>query len=396
MVNRLFVEKKDGAPAKALVAELKSVLGIKVKSCRKLLRYDIEGLDDNTLKKASHTIFCEPPVDYLYNEYKPKGDMLVVEYLDGQYDQRADSAMQCVQLSTGGIRPQVKCATIYDFVGLTKDEFNKVKSYLVNPVDSREGTTELPTKLARAITPLKKMRVEVEGFIERDEKSLREYYESFGFAMTLKDLQFVQSYFRGLNRQPTLTELKVIDTYWSDHCRHTTFATELKEVKFDTPNYHIENTFKKYNALRAELYFNRKDKYVCLMDLATIAVKHAKKMGKLDNLDESDEINACSVVVPVDVDGKIEEWLIMFKNETHNHPTEIEPFGGAATCLGGAIRDPLSGRTYVYQAMRVTGAGNPLQPIESTMKGKLPQRVLTRTALSGFSSYGNQDRKSVV
>ena len=391
MVNRLFVEKKDGAPAKALVQEIKNMFGFEPSACRKLLRYDVEGLSDELLDRAATTIFSEPPVDYLYKTAPElSGRILIVEYLDGQYDQRADSAMQCAQLLSGGVRPTVRCATVYSFEGLTDELFDKIKGYLINPVDSREGSDAMPETLKRAETPKTAMRVPVEGFTEMDEKALKKYFDGFGFAMTFKDLLFVQKYFRKVKREPTFTELKVVDTYWSDHCRHTTFATELEDVKIISENPHIAETFKKYKTLFADLYQTRPDKYVCLMDLATIAVKELKRKGYLDNLDESDEINACSVVVPVDCDGKVEEWLIMFKNETHNHPTEIEPFGGAATCLGGAIRDPLSGRTYVYQAMRVTGAGSPLVPISETMPGKLPQRVLTKTALNGFSSYGNQ------
>ena len=314
----------------------------------------------------------------------------MTEYLEGQFDQRADSASQCVQFLTGGVRPLIKCANVYYLGDVTDEEFTKIKNYLINPVDSKEGSMELPTSLESRKEVPSKMRIELDGFIDLDETALKKYFDENGFAMTFEDLKFVQDYFRSEKRNPTLTEIKVIDTYWSDHCRHTTFSTELKSIKVISNNDNIQKALDNYKELFAKYYGGREDKYYSLMNVATIAVKALRAEGYLDNLDESDEINACSVVVNVDVDGKDEEWLIMFKNETHNHPTEIEPFGGAATCLGGAIRDPLSGRTYVYQAMRVTGAGNPLEEYKDTLKGKLPQRVLTKTALAGFSSYGNQ------
>ncbi|NCA67346.1 MAG: phosphoribosylformylglycinamidine synthase, partial [Clostridia bacterium] len=394
MVNRIFVEKQSNYDndAKKLRSELKSVLGIDCLNVRKILRYDIEGIDADILAKAERTIFSEPTVDTTYKnlDFLKGKQMVIVEYHDGQYDQRADSAAQCVQFLQSGVRPLVSCATVYVFEKLTPVQLEKVKKYLINPVDSKEGSLSIPDTLIKTRTVADKMRIEVEGFIGLDNKALKAYYESFGFAMNFEDIVFVQQYFAKMKRNPTYTELKVIDTYWSDHCRHTTFLTELKEVKIHSVNPHIEASFKAYRELFAELYKDREDKYICLMDIATIAAKKLRKEGYLNNLDESEEINACSVLVNVDNDGVGEDWLIMFKNETHNHPTEIEPYGGAATCLGGAIRDPLSGRSYVYQAMRITGAGNPNERYEDTIEGKLPQKMLTKTALAGFSSYGNQ------
>lgn len=394
MVNRIYVEKieKFDSATKKLKSDIKHLLGFECKNVRRILRYDVEGLDEKTLQSAKNSIFSEPTVDKIYDEIQglESKQVLVVEYLDGQYDQRADSASQCVQLLTAGTRPNVRCATVYVFENLSEEQFEAIKKYLINPVDSKEGSMTLPETLERQSAKAQKMRVEMDGFIDMDKDKLKEFYGEFGFAMNFEDISFVQDYFISQKRNPTLTEIKVIDTYWSDHCRHTTFATEIKNVKILSDNPHIEESFKLYQDKFAELYKNRDDKYPCLMDIATIAVKSLKKDGYLKTLDQSEEINACSVVVTVDNGGVDEDWLIMFKNETHNHPTEIEPFGGAATCLGGAIRDPLSGRSYVYQAMRVTGAGNPLESHKNTMTGKLPQRVLTKTALAGFSSYGNQ------
>ncbi len=394
MVERIFVEKqaKYANEANKLKSELKNVLGIDCSYVRKILRYDIEGVDKLILEKAESTIFSEPTVDTVYKniDYLQDKQLVVVEFLDGQYDQRADSAAQCVQLLTAGIRPLVACAAVYVFDGLKEDELKRIKKYLINPVDSKEGGMSIPSTLKKQRAQENKMRIEVQGFVDLDRGALRSYYQDFGFAMNFEDIVFVQDYFKKAQRNPSYTELKVIDTYWSDHCRHTTFLTELKDIKIHSANPRIEEAFRAYRAIFAELYKDREDKYTCLMDIATIAAKKLRKEGFLDNLDESEEINACSVVVKVDNDCVDEDWLIMFKNETHNHPTEIEPFGGAATCLGGAIRDPLSGRAYVYQAMRITGAGNPLEPYEATIEGKLPQRMLTKTALAGFSSYGNQ------
>ncbi|MDD4839886.1 MAG: phosphoribosylformylglycinamidine synthase [Clostridia bacterium] len=394
MVNRIYVEKLkqfDSATGK-IRNDIKHLLGIECDYLRRILRYDVEGIDECTLASARVSIFSEPTVDITYDNLKEfeNKQILVVEYLDGQYDQRADSAAQCVQLLTAGIRPLVRCATVFIFENLSDEQFAQIKKYLINPVDSKEGTILLPGTLKRDETILQKMRIDMDGFIDMDKAKLKDFYSGFGFAMNFEDISFVQDYFTSQKRNPTLTELKVIDTYWSDHCRHTTFLTEIKSVKVESDNPHIEKSLELYREKFGELYSNRPEKYPCLMDIATLAVKQLRKEGYLRNLDESEEINACSVVVAVDNGGENEDWLIMFKNETHNHPTEIEPFGGAATCLGGAIRDPLSGRSYVYQAMRITGAGNPLESHKSTLSGKLPQRVLTKTALAGFSSYGNQ------
>lgn len=394
MVERIFVEKKEefDIASKKICSDLKELLKIDLKFFKRVLRYDVEGLAGKNLETAKISIFSEPTVDNLLSnleKYQGK-QFIVVEYLDGQYDQRADSAAQCVQLLTAGVRPEVKCATVYIFDKLTSSELEKIKKFLINPVDSKEGSNELPKTLKRISAPQNKMRIEESGFIDLSETEIKAFHQSVGFAMSFQDLVFVQDYFKSQKRNPTKTELKVIDTYWSDHCRHTTFLTEIKNVQFLTENPHIKEAFENYEKLFKEMHGGNKKKYPCLMDIATIGAKKLRKEGYLQTLDVSDEINACSVEVKIDNDGEIEDWLIMFKNETHNHPTEIEPFGGAATCLGGAIRDPLSGRAYVYQAMRITGAGNPLEKIEDTLHGKLPQRVLTKTALSGFSSYGNQ------
>ena len=393
MVKRIFVEKKEGynVSAKKTTADIKNVVGINVDEVREFIRYDIEDLDEEVYAKAKTTIFSEQPVDNLYEELPDlKGyKLLVVEYLPGQYDQRADSAMQCVQLLSMAKRPLIKCAKLYAIKGADEKGFEKIKKYIINPVESREGSMEIPATLEQEVQLNLTVPV-IEGFIDMSDDEIAEYHKKTGFAMSKEDLAFVRDYFKGEKRNPTESEIKVIDTYWSDHCRHTTFATELTDIKIDSNNPHVQKALDLYRGLYEEFNSKREDKYPCLMDIATIAVKKLKKEGKLDNLDVSDEINACSVEVDVDVDGKPQKWLIMFKNETHNHPTEIEPFGGAATCLGGAIRDPLSGRTYVYQAMRVTGSGDPTQDISTTLKGKLPQRVITKTAAAGYSSYGNQ------
>lgn len=393
MVKRIFVEKKEGynVSAKKTTADIKNVVGINVDEVREFIRYDIEDLDEEVYAKAKTTIFSEQPVDNLYEELPDlKGyKLLVVEYLPGQYDQRADSAMQCVQLLSMAKRPLIKCAKLYAIKGADDKGFEKIKKYIINPVESREGSMEIPATLEQEVQLNLTVPV-IEGFIDMSDEEIAEYHKKTGFAMSKEDLAFVRDYFKGEKRNPTESEIKVIDTYWSDHCRHTTFATELTDIKIDSNNPHVQKALDLYRDLYEEFNSKREDKYPCLMDIATIAVKKLKKEGKLDNLDVSDEINACSVEVEVDVDGKPQKWLIMFKNETHNHPTEIEPFGGAATCLGGAIRDPLSGRTYVYQAMRVTGSGDPTQDISTTLKGKLPQRVITKTAAAGYSSYGNQ------
>ncbi len=394
MINRVFVEKKNGYNVAELkvASDIRTVLGVDVVDVKMFIRYDVEGASSEVMAKARGIIFSENPVDNIYDNTMPKLDgyrLLVVEFLPGQYDQRADSCMQCVQLLTMQDRPIVKCATVYAVKGVSEPDFDKIKGYIINPVESREGSESIPKTLVQETMAVGDVPV-IDGFIKMNDKVIAAYHASTGFAMSLEDLTFVRDFFIAEKRDPSETELKVIDTYWSDHCRHTTFATEITSVKVNSNNPHIAKAVAAYDALFDKFNGKRADKYKCLMDIATICVKQLKSEGLLDNLDTSDEINACSIVVNVDVDGVDEEWLIMFKNETHNHPTEIEPFGGAATCLGGAIRDPLSGRTYVYQAMRVTGSGDPRVKFCDTLKGKLPQRVISKTAASGYSSYGNQ------
>ena len=392
MIYRIFVEKKDNVQARKEASDVKTLLNIQTEDFRLVLRYDLEGLTGEELNAAIPSVFSEPPVDYVYLENLeiPNGyKAFAVSYLTGQYDQRADSAAQCVQLLTRKARPLVKCAKIYMIKGVTDDELTAIKKHIINPVESEEVGFEKPETLVRAAAEGAPV-ANVDGFIEMSNEEITAYHSSVGFAMSALDLAFVRDYFKGEKRNPTETELKVIDTYWSDHCRHTTFATELKNVKITSKNTGIQKAYHLYEELYQELNGARPDKYPCLMDLATIAAKKLKKDGILDNLDISDEINACSIQIEAELDGKKEQYLVMFKNETHNHPTEIEPFGGAATCLGGAIRDPLSGRTYVYQAMRVTGASDPRESLEDTLKGKLPQRAITQRAAAGFSSYGNQ------
>ena len=388
MVYRVFVEKKDDKFSKALIAEIADMLGEKIDALRILLRYDVEGISEDEFKASVINVFSEPPVDNAYIGDFSVGDgykVFAIGLLEGQYDQRADSAAQCIQLLTQKEKPLVKCATVYAVKGDVN--LDKIKRHLINPVESEEVTLNKFETLKREKMDTVDV-AEVAHFIDMTKDELIKYHAENGFAMSLADIEFVQSYFKGEKRNPTETEIKVIDTYWSDHCRHTTFLTHLTDVKIDSENKNISKAYDRYMSLHSELYKGRTDKYPCLMDVATIAVKELKKAGKLKDLDESEEINACSIVVPVTVDGKTEDYLVMFKNETHNHPTEIEPFGGAATCLGGAIRDPLSGRTYVYSAMRITGAASPHE--KETLKGKLPQRVLTKVAAKGFSSYGNQ------
>ncbi len=392
MIYRIFVEKKDNVQARKEQADIQTLLGIKAEDFRLLLRYDVEGLTEEELSAAIPSVFSEPPVDNVYLESVeiPNGyKAFAVSYLTGQYDQRADSAAQCVQLLTRKARPNVKCARVYLVKGVTDEQLASIKKHIINPVESEEVGFEKPETLVFAAVEGAPV-CDVDGFIDMTDDEIGAYHKNVGFAMSAADLAFVRDYFRSEKRNPTETELKVIDTYWSDHCRHTTFATELKNVKVNSENTTIEKAYHLYEELYQELNGKRADKYPCLMDLATIAAKKLKKDGKLDNLDISDEINACSIEIEAEIDGKKERYLVMFKNETHNHPTEIEPFGGAATCLGGAIRDPLSGRTYVYQAMRITGASDPRESLEDTMKGKLPQRVITQRAAAGFSSYGNQ------
>lgn len=398
-VKRVYVEKRPefAVQAKELQHEAKSYLGIQtITGIRVLNRYDIENLSDETFETACNGIFSEPPVDILYREEFPMKEgsrVFSVEFLPGQFDQRADSAVQCVQFIKEDETPVIKTATTYVIEGeITDAEFEAIKSHCINPVDSRETGMDKPETLVTVFEEPEDVKV-FEGFKDMPETELKALYDSLGLAMTFKDFLHIQEYFKGEeDRDPTMTEIRVLDTYWSDHCRHTTFSTELKEVTFEDGDYKepLVKTYERYLEDRSEIFKGREDKFVCLMDLALMAMRKLKKEGKLNDQEESDEINACSIVVPVVVDGKEEEWLVNFKNETHNHPTEIEPFGGAATCLGGAIRDPLSGRTYVYQAMRVTGAADPTTSVKDTMKGKLPQKKLVTEAAHGYSSYGNQ------
>ncbi|MGI6011828.1 MAG: phosphoribosylformylglycinamidine synthase [Ruminococcus sp.] len=399
MVRRVYVEKKPdyGVQAKELSHEISSYLGIKgVEKVRVLIRYDVENISDEVFEKACHSVFSEPPVDVLYRENFEMAEgarVFSVEYLPGQFDQRADSAVQCIQFLKEDEKPIIRSATTYVLEGaITDEEFAAVKNHCINPVDSRETDMVKPDTLVTVFDEPAEVKI-FDGFTNMDEAQLRELYQSLNLAMTFKDFLHIHRYFCGEEkRDPTMTEIRVLDTYWSDHCRHTTFSTELTKVEFKDGDYKepIVRTYQRYLADRAEIFKGRDDKFVCLMDLALMAMRKLKAEGKLEDQEESEEINACSIVVPVDVDGVEEEWLINFKNETHNHPTEIEPFGGAATCLGGAIRDPLSGRTYVYQAMRVTGAADPTVSVKDTMKGKLPQKKLVRSAAHGYSSYGNQ------
>ena len=397
-VRRIYVEKKEDYAVKAaeLHDEMKNYLGIEADKVRVLIRYDIENVSDATYQNAKITVFSEPPVDMVYEESFPKNDddfVFSVEYLPGQFDQRADSAEQCVKLLNENEEPVIKSATTYVISGtLTDEQKQAIVKHCVNPVDSRLTDEQKPETLVTHFDEPADVAI-IDGFKDMAEPDLRKLYDSLGLAMTFNDFRHIQNYFHGEeHRNPTMTEIRVLDTYWSDHCRHTTFATELKNITFDDGFYRplIENAFNNYLADHREQYTGRSDKYVSLMDIGTLAAKRIRKAGKLEDQEVSDEINACSIVVPIEVDGKIEEWLVNFKNETHNHPTEIEPFGGAATCLGGCIRDPLSGRTYVYQAMRVTGAADPTKPLNETLAGKLPQRKIVTTAAQGYSSYGNQ------
>ncbi|WP_138302702.1 MULTISPECIES: phosphoribosylformylglycinamidine synthase [Eubacteriales] len=398
-VKRVYVEKKPeyAVQAKDLFHEIKSYLGISaLTGVRVLIRYDVENISEETFEKACRGVFAEPPVDILYKETFPAAEgarIFSVEFLPGQFDQRADSAVQCVQFIKEDEKPVIRTATTYVIEGqLTDEQFEAVKHHCINPVDSRETGMEKPETLVTKFDEPADVII-FDGFKDLEEEKLRELYDSLGLAMTFKDFQHIQNYFKGEeDRDPSMTEIRVLDTYWSDHCRHTTFSTELKDITFGEGDYRkpIEDTYRQYAADHEEIFKGRDDKFICLMDLALMAMRKLKREGKLEDQEESDEINACSIVVPVTVDGVEEEWLVNFKNETHNHPTEIEPFGGAATCLGGAIRDPLSGRTYVYQAMRVTGAADPTVSVKDTMKGKLPQKKLVREAAHGYSSYGNQ------
>lgn len=398
-VKRVYVEKKPeyAVKAKELFEEMTEYLDLDIEKVRVLIRYDVENVSDKTYERALKTVFSEPPVDYVYETTFPveAGDRVFsVEALPGQFDQRADSAEQCVKLLNEKEEAVIRCATTYVITGRISDvEFDKIKAYCINPVDSRETDDKrIPETLIQQFEEPADVEI-FDGFKDMPENSLKELYDSLGLAMTFKDFLHIQNYFKNEeNRDPSVTEIRVLDTYWSDHCRHTTFATELTNVTFEDGFYRkpIEDTYNQYLADREILYKGRDDKFVCLMDIALMAMKKLRAEGKLQEMEVSDEINACSIEVPVAIDGEEVMYLIQFKNETHNHPTEIEPFGGAATCLGGCIRDPLSGRSYVYQAMRVTGAADPTKALSETLEGKLPQRKLVTTAAQGYSSYGNQ------
>ncbi len=403
-VRRIYVEKKAPYAVKAaeLKGDLKNYLGLdNVEAVREFIRYDVENISDEIFAKACKTVFSEPPVDDLYEEnieIPANGHVFSVEYLPGQFDQRADSAVQCVQFLKEDENPIIKTAVTYMIIGdISEEEFAKIKAYCINPVDSRETDMVKPDTLVTEFEEPADVAV-FDGFTAMNGDALKALYDSLGLAMTFKDFLHIQNYFvTDEERDPSMTEIRVLDTYWSDHCRHTTFSTELKDIEFGEGYYRtpIETSYQSYLDTRADIFAGRSDKFVCLMDLATMAMRKLKKDGKLEDMEQSDEINACSVVVPVEMEYEngekvTEEWLVFFKNETHNHPTEIEPFGGAATCLGGAIRDPLSGRGYVYQAMRVTGAADPTVPVADTLKGKLSQKKLVRGAANGYSSYGNQ------
>ena len=397
-VRRVYVEKKPAfaVTAKELKHEVKHYLNItSVTGIRVLVRYDVENVSEETYQKALLSVFSEPPVDDIYEEHFEMGNAKAfsVEFLPGQFDQRADSAEQCMKLLNENEEPIIRTAITYVVEGdVTEEQLEAIKNHVINPVDSRETGLAKPETLVQEFDEPEDVMI-FDGFADMPQDKLKELYDSLNLAMTFKDFLHIQNYFKNEEkRDPSMTEIRVLDTYWSDHCRHTTFSTELKNVTFQDGYYQkpMQDTYDDYLATHKELYKGRDDKFVCLMDLALLAMKRLKKEGKLQDQEESDEINACSIVVPVEVDGQVEEWLVNFKNETHNHPTEIEPFGGAATCLGGAIRDPLSGRTYVYQAMRVTGAADPTVSVKDTIPGKLPQKKLVREAAHGYSSYGNQ------
>ena len=402
-VKRIYVEKKEPYAVRAgeLKQEIKKYLDIKtLEEVRVLVRYDVEALSEDVYKKALVTVFSEPPVDNVYEgsfEKNEKDRVFSVEYLPGQFDQRADSAEQCVKLLNEKEEPIIRSATTYVLSGdISEEDFERIKAYCINPVDSRETDETVPETLVQKFDEPADVKI-FDGFKDMPEAELKTLYDSLGLAMTFKDFLHIQNYFHGEeNRDPSMTEIRVLDTYWSDHCRHTTFQTELKNISFEDGDYKkpIEDTYKAYKETHDEMYKGRDDKFVCLMDIALLAMKKLREEGKLDDMEVSDEINACSIVVPVDIDHgngpETEEWLVFFKNETHNHPTEIKPFGGAAPCLGGAIRDPLSGRGYVYQAMRVTGAADPTKSLRDTLEGKLAQRKIVTGAAKGYSSYGNQ------
>ncbi len=392
-VYRVYVEKKApfAVEAQGVLSDIRSSLGIHSASCVRILnRYDVEDISKEDFELAKGTIFSEPQVDDVYDElpsFAAEDRVFAVQFLPGQFDQRADSAVQCIQLATQHERPTVASAKVYVISGVSDEELARIKAHLINPVESMEASMELPKTLHTPFDVPADVAV-LEGFCELDQQGLQEFIDQYGLAMDLGDITFCQKYFKETEkRTPTITEIRMIDTYWSDHCRHTTFSTNIEQVDIESD--YVKDAYNEYLELRKTLHAG-KNKPMTLMDLATIGAKALKKKGLLSALDESEEINACSVKIKVDIDGKEEEWLLQFKNETHNHPTEIEPFGGAATCLGGAIRDPLSGRAYIYQAMRVTGAGDPLTPFEQTIKGKLPQKKIVTTAAAGYSSYGNQ------
>lgn len=389
MVYRIFVEKKKelAHEANALLSDAKTLLGIsRLEDVRIINRYDAENISEELFDYAKKTVFSEPQLDILSDNPDLGGAyVFAVEYLPGQFDQRADSASQCIQIISQGERPLIRTAKVYVLYGaLTEDDIKEIKKYVINPVEAREASLEKPETLNIKYDIPTEVKT-LDGFTKLNRAGLEEFVKSYGLAMDADDIAFCQQYFISEHRDPTITEIRMIDTYWSDHCRHTTFLTVIDNVTFEDEL--LQSAYQEYLNVRREL---GRTKPICLMDLATVAVKYLKKYGKLDKLDESEEINACTVKINVDVDGVSEPWLLLFKNETHNHPTEIEPFGGAATCIGGAIRDPLSGRSYVYGAMRVTGAADPLKPVSETIKGKLPQRKIVTTAAAGYSSYGNQ------
>ena len=389
MVFRIFVEKREGLAneAKAVLSEIRNLLGMNgVTNVRLFNRYDVENIAEDLFADAVNSVFSEPQLDIVTKELPTNGDaVFAVEYLPGQFDQRADSAAQCIQIISCGERPTIRTARVYVLEGdFTAEELVEIKKYVINPVEAREASLELPETLAVQYDIPTEVAT-LDGFIDLDEAGLGEFVKTYGLAMDIDDIRFCRDYFRTENRNPTITEIRMIDTYWSDHCRHTTFLTTIDKVTFEDKL--LEETYNEYVATRAAL---GRTKPQNLMDIATLAVRYLKKNGHLDKLDESEEINACTVKMDVEVDGVKEPWLLLFKNETHNHPTEIEPFGGAATCIGGAIRDPLSGRSYVYAAMRVTGGADPTKPVSETIKGKLPQRKIVTTAAAGYSSYGNQ------
>ena len=388
MVYRIFVEKKPGLDheARALLADIRTFLGVTALTGLRILnRYDVENITPELFDYSVKTILSEPQLDIVTNELPQGGVVFAVEYLPGQFDQRADSAAQCIQILSQGERPLVKSARVYQLIGdLAADEVAAIKKYLINPVESREASLE-PFETLAMTYDIPDHVATLDGFRELDEDALVNMVSEYGLAMDVDDLRFTRDYFREEGRDPTMTELRVIDTYWSDHCRHTTFLTTIDGVEFASPI--LQQTWEDYLATRKRI---GRTKPINLMDIGTIVAKYLKKQGKMPKLDESEEINACTVKIKVDTDDGKEDWLLLFKNETHNHPTEIEPFGGAATCVGGAIRDPLSGRSYVYSAMRLTGAADPLTPIDQTMEGKLPQRTIVTKAAAGYSSYGNQ------